>query len=194
MRACCILLISVFAGLGVYAAVAAEFSEADLVEATTRQKDDIARLESALNTLEQKKRDAVKRIDRDAVKDLNAQIKDTKLSLSAAKKKTPDQYASELASERKLALEKAKETEQRAREAEQRRKEAAQAAEAELAATLAAKRVAEEQEAERKRLSGGCPIKIISGNFFHVDSEAIKQHPFCKSGFSEVGHLASMVR
>jgi len=22
----------------------------------------------------------------------------------------------------------------------------------------------------------------------------IKQHPFCKSGFSEVGHLASMVR
>jgi hypothetical protein len=23
---------------------------------------------------------------------------------------------------------------------------------------------------------------------------AIKQHPFCKSGFSEVGHLTSMVR
>ena len=24
--------------------------------------------------------------------------------------------------------------------------------------------------------------------------QEIKQHPFCKSGFSEVGHLASMVR
>jgi hypothetical protein len=26
------------------------------------------------------------------------------------------------------------------------------------------------------------------------DHSEIKQHPFCKSGFSEVGHLASMVR
>ena len=27
-----------------------------------------------------------------------------------------------------------------------------------------------------------------------MHAAVIKQHPFCKSGFSEVGHLASMVR
>jgi hypothetical protein len=38
------------------------------------------------------------------------------------------------------------------------------------------------------------PTRAIS--FAHAIREVswIKQHPFCKSGFSEVGHLASMVR
>ena len=39
---------------------------------------------------------------------------------------------------------------------------------------------------EHYRRTGTFPTKL-SGNL-------IKQHPFCKSGFSEVGHLASMVR
>jgi hypothetical protein len=33
----------------------------------------------------------------------------------------------------------------------------------------------------------------IVGLLRQADVE-MKQHPFCKSGFSEVGHLASMVR
>jgi hypothetical protein len=33
-----------------------------------------------------------------------------------------------------------------------------------------------------------------TAGFNIAQSFTIKQHPFCKSGFSEVGHLASMVR
>lgn len=32
----------------------------------------------------------------------------------------------------------------------------------------------EAEDAERIRLSGGCPLKIFKGNFFHVDSEAAR--------------------
>jgi hypothetical protein len=37
-------------------------------------------------------------------------------------------------------------------------------------------------------------IAILLQGFVLPFLPLIKQHPFCKSGFSEVGHLASMVR
>ena len=37
-------------------------------------------------------------------------------------------------------------------------------------------------------------LGISEQTFYRRKKRLIKQHPFCKSGFSEVGHLASMVR
>ena len=109
----------------------------------------IAKWEADIEAAMQRKAEAGKADNRQLVKQLFADIKNLKAELLKAKARTPEECVAE--EERKARL-----------------------AEAEAERIAKDKADKEAADAERMRLSGGCPLKILKGTFFHVDSEAAR--------------------
>jgi hypothetical protein len=132
--------------------VAAEPSAEDMKVAADRRVTEIASLQAKVEELDLARKEASSKQRYRELRNLSLQLKDARTRLKAAQDMTIEDFARVIGEEREAA--------KKAMEAEQ---EATQRA----ADKAAAQRANEQKERERQELSGGCPLEIIGGNFFH---------------------------
>jgi len=127
----------------------------DVRAAAKEQRDAVvAKAKRQVTELEKQRVAASKRRDMSEVASLVQQIKQAKLEVSAATKKTVDDYAREMV--------------------DADAKSAATAPGRPKGGMPAQQPDDPADEAERLELSGGCPLKITGGNFFHAHAEAVR--------------------
>lgn len=151
------LLVVIVCAAGFFAVSAGQAEDVpdDVREAAKEQRDAvIAKAKRQVTELEKQRVAASKRRDMSEVASLVQQIKRAKQEVTSATKKTVDDYAQEMV-----------EADAKAAAAEANRpKDGPPAAKPDDPA----------DEAERLELSGGCPLKITGGNFFHANAEAVR--------------------
>lgn len=136
-------------------AASMDVTPADIAEAAERRAKEIAAARKAFRTLDSARRKAVRngKGSSNAAKMLSAQAEEAKARLAELNRTSPEEYAERLARDRAAAEEEARRIQAEKQASEKKAEEA---------------RVAQEKaEAERLRLSGGCPLELTTGGFFH---------------------------
>jgi len=130
--------------------------------AADRKANEVATLQAKVEELDAARKEAGKKQKYAEYRRLGLELKEARSQLVAAQEANVEEIAQAIADERQAAHDAAR----MAREARER---VAQRA-AELAANeAAARREKEQKERERLELSGGCPLEITGGNFFHSE-------------------------
>lgn len=144
--------------LAVSGLVAAEPSAEDLKAAAERKAKETSTAQATVNELDAARKEAGKKQRYDEFKKLSLELKEARSRLASLQDMTTEDFARIIIEERQAADDAARIAQQ-----------AKQAAEQQKANERAAEREREQKEKERLELSGGCPLEIIGGNFFHSD-------------------------
>jgi len=137
---------------------AAEPAVDDMKAAAERKAKETATLQARIDELDATRKEAGKKQQYADYKRLGLELKAARSQLTAIQETTVEDFA-------RIIVEERQEAEEAARMARQ----AKQDAERQAANEAALKREKQEKENERRELSGGCPLEIIGGNFFHSD-------------------------
>jgi hypothetical protein len=135
---------------------AAEPSADDMKAAAERKAKKTAALQATVDELDAARKEAGKKQRYAEAKRLGLELKDARSQLAEVQGTSVEDFAKKITAERE-------EAEEAARMVQQARAEAAR----KTAAELAEKKLADREEEERLRLSGGCPLDIIGLEFLH---------------------------
>jgi len=138
--------------------VGAEPSAEDLKAAAERKAKETAAAQATVDDLDAARKEAGKKQRYDEYKKLSLERKEARSRLASLQDMAIEDFARIIIEERQAADDVARIAQQ-----------AKQAAEQQKANEHAAEREREQKEKERLELSGGCPLEIIGGNFFHSD-------------------------
>jgi hypothetical protein len=154
-------------------ATSADITEDDRAVAKERRDTVIARAKQEVKELEKQRSAAAKERNFGRVAGLLQEIRQAKQQLADATKKTVDDYAREIDQARGHGRDEPGMPEPKPPrddsndEPQQLAQKPAPDPEAEKATAAA--------EAERKKLSGGCPLKILMADFYHADVDSIRR-------------------